>query len=137
MIRLLPALILAAAAPATSDDTVLGRWKTETHNGIVDIHRCGASICGRIVTSDNMRAQPDMKDVNNKDAASRSRPLRNLEILKGFTWGDGAWSGGTIYNAEDGRTYSAKITPIDANRLKLRGCVFVPVCKTQVWTRVR
>ncbi|WP_375382575.1 DUF2147 domain-containing protein [uncultured Sphingomonas sp.] len=134
--RLLPALLLAAAAPVAPSDTVVGRWKTETHNGIVDIQRCGASICGRIVTSDNMRAQPDMKDANNKDAASRGRSLHNLEILKGFTWSDGVWSGGTIYNAEDGRTYSAKITPIDANQLKLRGCVFVPVCKTQVWTRV-
>ena len=136
MVHSLPAL-LAVAAAAAPGDGVVGRWKTETHNGIVDIQRCGASICGRILTADNMRAQPDLRDTNDKDVALRSRPLRNLQILSGFTWGDGAWSGGTIYNAEDGRTYSAKITLIDADRIKLRGCVFVPLCKTQVWTRVR
>ena len=34
---------LLAGAPATAD-TVIGRWKTETHNAIVEISRCGASI---------------------------------------------------------------------------------------------
>ena len=38
---------------------------------------------------------------------------------------------------DDGKTYKAKVTPIDANTLKVRGCVFVPLCKTQTWTRVR
>ncbi len=139
MIRPSLALILVAASapPSVPGDGVVGRWKTEVHNGIVEIQRCGASICGRILTADNMRAQPDLRDANDKDVALRNRPLRNLQILGGFTWSDGAWSGGTIYNAEDGRIYSAKITPIDADRLKLRGCVFVPVCKTQTWTRVR
>ena len=41
------------------------------------------------------------------------------------------------YSAEDGKTYSGKITPLGANQLKLRGCVFFPLCKTQTWTRVR
>jgi len=39
--------------------------------------------------------------------------------------------------SDDGKTYKATVTPIDANTLKVRGCIFVPLCKTQTWTRVR
>ena len=48
-----------------------------------------------------------------------------------------AWTGGTVYNPDDGRTYSGKITPVDVNHLKLRGCVFYPLCKTETWTRIQ
>ncbi|MEV9291095.1 hypothetical protein AB0178_27290 [Klebsiella pneumoniae] len=29
------------------------------------------------------------------------------------------------------------MTPVGTDQLKLRGCVFFPLCKTQTWTRVR
>ena len=82
-------------------------------------------------------ANPALKDANNKDEKLRDRALKGVTMLQGFTQSDGMWDGGTIYNAEDGRIYKARITPVDANTLKLRGCVFVPLCKTQTWTRVR
>jgi uncharacterized protein (DUF2147 family) len=130
-------LLLLAPAPVAAADPVVGRWKTETRGGVVEIQRCGPSVCGRLLTSEHLRTNPNLRDANNKDAALRSRPLRNLQILSGFRWSGGAWDGGRIYNAEDGRTYTAKITVTDPNTLKLRGCVFVPLCKTQTWTRVR
>jgi uncharacterized protein (DUF2147 family) len=128
---------LLAGAPASAD-TVLGRWKTETHNAIVEISRCGASICGKVVTSDAIRANPAMKDSKNANAALRNRPVQGMLMLNGFKHdGAGVWSSGQVYNAEDGKTYSGKITPLGANQLKLRGCVFFPLCKTQTWTRAR
>lgn len=128
---------LLAAAPAPAADAAIGRWKTETRNGIVEIQRCGASICGRLVTSELLRQQPDLKDGRNQNPALRNRPLRGLLLISGFTADGDAWSGGQIYNPDDGKTYKAKVTPVDANTLKVRGCVFVPLCKTQTWTRVR
>jgi uncharacterized protein (DUF2147 family) len=123
--------------PAEQPTGIAGRWKTETRGGVVEIQRCGTSICGRIVSSDAIRTNPALADTRNTNAALRNRPLRGLQILSGFTAGsDGVWSNGTIYNAEDGKTYSARITPAGPNQLKLRGCVFVPFCKTQTWTRV-
>ena len=135
---ILIAAALLAGAPAPAADIVLGRWKTETHNAIVEISRCGASICGRILTSDALRANPAMKDTKNAAPALRSRPIQGMQMLSGFKADkDGVWSSGQVYNAEDGKTYSGKITPVGANQLKLRGCVFFPLCKTQTWTRVR
>lgn len=130
-------LMALAASAAASPDAVVGRWKTETRNGIVDIARCGPSLCGKVVASDGIAANPNLKDVNNKDARLRGRQMKGLQILSGFTHADGVWDGGTIYNGEDGKTYKARITPVDANTLRLRGCIFVPLCKNQTWTRVR
>lgn len=130
-------MLFAAFLAAPSADTVIGQWMTETRHGIVNIQRCGSSICGTLMTSDGIKANPTLKDVNNKDEKLRDRQLKGLTLLEGFTQSDGLWDGGTIYNAEDGRVYKARITPVDADHLKLRGCVFVPFCKTQTWTRVR
>ena len=130
-------LMALAVAAGASPDAIVGRWKTETRNGIVEITRCANSLCGKLLTSDGIAANPAIKDVNNKDEKQRGRALKNLQILGGFSYKDGVWNDGTIYNAEDGKTYDARITPVDANTLKLRGCIFVPLCKNQTWTRVR
>ena len=130
------AILFAAVLAAPSADSVIGRWKTETRNGIVEIRHCGSSICGTLLTSDGLRADPALKDINNKDEAQRGRKLQGITMLQGFSRSDGLWDGGSIYNAEDGRIYKARITPVDVDHLKLRGCVFVPFCKTQTWTRV-
>jgi len=130
-------LSMLAAAAAMSPDAAVGRWRTETRNGIVEVERCGASICGRLVSSDGLRTNPNMLDINNKDAALRSRRLLNLQLLGGFTRGSGEWTGGTIYNGDDGGTYRATVTPIDADHLKVKGCIIWPLCKSQTWTRVR
>ncbi len=130
-------IALAMAAAPVSPDVVVGHWKTETRNGIVEIARCGPSICGKLLSSDGIAANPNLADVNNKEPSLRTRKLKGLQMLNGFTLADGAWTGGNIYNAEDGKTYGAKITMVDANTLKLRGCIFVPLCKNQVWHRVR
>ena len=134
MILMLAALALGATPPPA--DSVIGKWKTETRGGVVEILRCGPSICGRIVTSDKLRTDPGFKDANNSNPALRNRPLRGLQILGGFAQQGGGWVGGKVYNAEDGKTYNAEITPAGADQLKLRGCVFKPFCKTQTWTRL-
>jgi len=78
-----------------------------------------------------------MRDINNKDANLRSRKLMNLQIISGFTRESDGWSGGSIYNGEDGGTYKATVTPIDADHLKVKGCIIWPLCKSQTWTRIR
>jgi uncharacterized protein (DUF2147 family) len=128
--------VAAVPAFAAGPDTVLGKWHTPSKNGVVEISRCGASICGVLVESDNIRINPDLRDVNNKDEAKRNRRLKGLQILGGFESDAGKWSRGRIYNPEDGGTYKATITPDGANTLKLKGCIVWPLCKTETWTRI-
>ena len=134
---LLSLTAMALAAAGANADTVIGRWQTQTRGGVVEIQKCGASVCGRVLTSEKLRTNPALTDQANRDPKLRNRPLKNLLILQGFSQDGAAWGGGTIYNAEDGKTYSAKLTPEGPDTLKVRGCVFVPLCKTQTWTRIR
>ena len=131
------AALAATPAFAANPDVAVGKWRTPSRHGVVDISPCGASLCGRLIESDNIRTNSDLRDVNNKEAAKRSRKLKDLQILGGFTRGSTAWNGGTIYNPEDGGTYKATITPAGADTLKLKGCIVWPLCKTQTWTRIR
>lgn len=132
--------VLAAACLASSPllaGDVTGLWQTPTKSGQVEISKCGASLCGRLVSSEGIKADPGLTDKNNSDAALRGRRLKGLTILTGFSGGPKEWTGGSIYNADDGRTYSASITLVNDDTLKLRGCVIAPLCKTQTWTRLR
>src|SRR5690606_19953122 len=108
----LTALAVAAAAlaaPALAGDPT-GLWQTPTNGGQVRIERCGNALCGTLVTSAAIRANPGQLDVKNKDEAQRSRTLRGLRMLSGFTGGPTEWRGGSVYNPEDGGTYRGTIT---------------------------
>ena len=62
-----------------------------------------------------------------------------IELLTGFVAdGPGKWSGGRIYNPEDGKTYKCKLTLQDDGTLKVRGYVGLSIFgKTQIWRRLR
>lgn len=126
----------ALAGPAFAAD-VTGLWATPTNGGQVEIARCGNSLCGKLVTSNQIKTNAALKDERNKDAAQRARTLKGLQMLYNFTGGPAKWTGGTVYNPDDGGTYSGMIEMVSDNQLKLKGCVVAPLCKTQVWNRVR
>ena len=131
------ALIMAVAlSGGVSADSMTGQWRTETRNGVVEIEACGETICARLIRSTGLDANPALTDLNNSDPKLRGRPLKGLLITRGFAFHQGAWSGGEIYNAQDGHTYRATITPIDSNHLNVRGCIFAPLCRTETWTRL-
>ena len=127
--------IAGSASAQTADPT--GLWQTPTNGGQVRISRCGQALCGVLVTSDHIRANPNVQDEHNSDRAQRSRTLRNLPMLRGFTGGPTEWTNGSVYNPADGRTYRGTITMQGDNTLRLRGCVVAPLCKTQTWTRIQ
>jgi len=127
---------LAVSAPAFAQD-VTGLWQTQTNGGQVEISRCGNSLCGKLVTSNHIKADPAVKDVKNKDASLRGRTLKNMQMLYDFTGGPSKWTGGKVYNAADGGTYSGTITLVSASELKLKGCIVAPLCKTEKWTRIK
>ena len=137
--KIFAAAVLAAsalAAPALAGDPT-GLWQTPTNGGQVRIARCGQALCGTLVTSDHIRADPNQRDARNKDESQRGRTLRGLPMLSGFTGGPTEWRGGSVYNPADGGTYRGTITMTNDNSLRLRGCIVAPLCKTQTWTRIQ
>lgn len=135
------AIAAGVAGPALADEGVVGTWATEGGKSHVEISRCGSHLCGEIVwlQEPNDAAGKPKVDRNNPDQALRDRPIIGLPLLNGFVAGSepGTWEDGTIYNPEDGETYSCTMTLLDDGRLRVRGYVGLPIFgKSQVWTRV-
>ena len=131
---------LSLGLPAWSEG-VIGTWATDEDKSHVEIAPCGLKFCGVIVwlkeplDDDGKRKH----DANNPDKNLRDRPIVGLPLLVNFvasTEGN-VWEGGTIYNPEDGKTYSCTLTLLNSETLKVRGFVGLPLFgKTQIWKRV-
>jgi len=128
-------LIPLASAARAAEATPTGDWLIEDATARVRISACGADLCGNVSW---IQAGAPTVDANNPDEAKRSRPLLGSAVLLGLRpTGPSQWTG-SLYNAEDGRTYTGKLTIVDENHVKVAGCVLGGlICKSQTWTRVK
>lgn len=129
---LLPPISSALAADAT------GVWATKEGKSHVRISPCGDKLCGEIIwlKEPNGEDGKPKTDRNNIDDSLRSRPIIGLQMLSGFVPdGENEWENGTIYNPEDGKTYTSKMELVNPSTLEVKGCVLM-FCQTQSWTRV-
>ena len=131
-------LTLFSASYAMAADAIdpTGLWLTENKRSVIEIKKCPQGICGNI----HWVIQGGMKtDSKNPDETKRNTPMCGLPILWGFTQNSKnlkVWESGRIYKADEGDTYHATVSVIDANKLYLRGYVGIPLLgKTQYWTR--
>ncbi len=130
------AALALAATPLAAAEPIEGRWVTAEKDAIVQISDCGRSICGRIAKFLVTPPQgADQRDVNNRDAAKRSRKLLGMAILTGFTEDEDSWRG-EIYDPNNGKTYRSIVRRRGPDRLEVKGCIG-PFCQTQVWQRAR
>ncbi|KPA34764.1 PF09917 family protein [Leptospira interrogans] len=116
----------------------------------VDVHKCGAKICGKIVwlkeptyPADSKEGTPGSPkiDVHNKDESLRTRPILGLVFLTGFSYeGEQIWTGGRVYDPKGGKTYDGRLTLRNADTLDLKGGYkvgFMMIGKESTWTRVK
>ncbi len=75
-------------------------------------------------------------DEKNKDISKRTRPLMGSMILWGFKKNKKIWENGMIYAADKGKTYHGTLKWIDAETLRVKGCVSF-ICKSQIWKRAQ
>ena len=128
------ALAALAAAPLSAAAPVQGRWVTEEKDAVIAIAPCGAKLCGRIAKFLVPPPQGvDQRDVNNKDAAKRSRKLMGMPVLTGFVEDGDEWRG-SIYDPKSGKTYRSIIQRKGNNLLTVKGCIG-PFCQTQTWRK--
>jgi len=134
----LAAVLCAAHAAivwgASADSSLTGRWLTEPRDGIIEIRQLAdGSYQGQIVGG----STPQRVDARNPDPARRQQLLLGQVILTGMRPdGDDAWSGGTIYEPDSGRTWRCHLELIDRDHLKVRGFLGISLLgRSQVWTR--
>jgi uncharacterized protein (DUF2147 family) len=131
----------AGDAAASTSSSPIGVWATEGASSHIKIADCGGKLCGSLTwLKEPLNKEGKEKvDSENPDPSLQSRKLLGLPLLDGFVAdGDGTvWGGGTIYNPDDGKTYSCKLTMLDAKTMKVRGYIGISLFgKTQVWNRV-
>jgi uncharacterized protein (DUF2147 family) len=132
-----------AFVPASADaDKLTGVWEPSNGKVKVKIDKIGDKYYGRIVwlrePIDPLTKKPKV-DKNNPDSKLRNTPLKGYRLLKDFTYsGNNEWSEGTIYDPENGNTYSCTIKMTDENTLDIRGYIGISALgRTDIWKRLK
>jgi uncharacterized protein (DUF2147 family) len=123
------------AAPAQAAQSINGRYVTEDGAALVEVAPCGGKTCGRIVRVLKHSPGAAATDVNNKNAALRSRTIVGMPVLSEFTDGGSDWRG-RIYDPRNGKTYKSIVSRNPDGTLKVQGCIAF-ICKTQTWRPAR
>lgn len=129
-----------SAAHAEEANPILGRWATSGFGSIVEIEVCeeaGETYCGTIrwLWEDKGKDGRARRDEKNPDPALRDRPLVGVELLRDLREEEpGVFTGGKVYNPDDGRTYSGSVR-LEGEALILKGCALGLFCQSQTWRR--
>jgi uncharacterized protein (DUF2147 family) len=132
---LLLGIVASPAAVAAND--AKGVWRLKDGRVTVRVNSCGSNLCGFVVALAEplSKAGKPKVDHENPDPVLRSRPIIGLQILTGMRPdGQNRWRG-TIYNADDGRTYSSYMRLKGEGTMQVKGCVG-PFCKTMTFQRL-
>jgi uncharacterized protein (DUF2147 family) len=133
LIALLP-LATSAQAAADPRQLIVGNWLTADRGGIIQISLApDGSYVGRIAGGN----QPGRLDTRNPEESLRGRSLLGAILLRDLHYdGEGKWSGGLIYDPNNGHTYHCNAQLVTPNELKLRGYLgFSLIGRNELWTR--
>jgi len=131
---------LTGSAQKHKADDIVGTWLNQEATGKITIFKEGEKYFGKLVwlrtPLDSISGLP-RTDKENPDVKLKSTPLIGLVNLKNFVFdGKDEWSGGTIYDPKNGKTYKCYIHFESANRLKIRGYIGVSLLgRNTFWTK--
>jgi len=122
---------------------ITGIWLEEEGQSKIEIFSLetkeGTMFGGRIIwLQEPLTEKGERKlDKENPNPELRKKPILGLLIMKKLKYKKyGYWSGGSIYDARSGKTYSLEVSMDKKNILKLRGYLGISLIgKTTTWTR--
>lgn len=133
--------LMMAALSASAADGAVGRWKTiDDKTGkvksIVEITKAGnGTLTGKVV--DILHSDKGPNPICDEcDGANKNKPVKGMTILWNLKAdGSNAWSGGTILDPANGKTYKSKMKlQTGGTKLDVSGCVAF-ICRAQTWVR--
>lgn len=133
-IGMLAALALCGFAGSASAGEPTGFWLVADGNARIRIGPCADAYWGVI----DWAVKPQELDIHNPDPAKRNRTVVGIPILLAMkASGPDEWSG-EVYNAQNGKTYMAKISLLNPDELKITGCVLGGLfCGGETWARAK
>jgi len=123
MKKIIYLMVLLVIAPLFA---IEGLYLTTDDKSVIQVYKQNDAYFGKIVWLKNP-IDPDTllpkEDKNNPKQASKSDPILGLKLLKNFTQTDeNVWENGTIYDPDNGKTYSCIIKK-EGKILKVRGFI--------------
>lgn len=127
-------LVAMSAIPMTAQQTtaITGSWITDDGETRIEIFERGGRFYGKIAAlkypfyekgeEKGMDGRPRV-DLKNPDRSLRTRPLSGLEIFYGFSESGGKYTGGKIYDPDEGKTYDCELWVDGSGDLNVRGFI--------------
>ncbi|HNS17158.1 MAG TPA: DUF2147 domain-containing protein [Bacteroidales bacterium] len=131
---------LSVSGQVVKANDILGFWLNEEKDARIEITVTNGRFFGKIVWLEEPNEDNGLPKVDeeNPDPALQKRPIMGLEILKDFVFDKDEWSGGTIYDPDNGKTYKCTVKKGSATVLNIRGYIgkeWMGLGRTTVWTR--
>ena len=116
-----------------NSNAILGEWNTPKKDAKILIYKQGEKYYGKISWGN----EPGRKDDKNPDPALRNKELAGAILLKDFSFdGKEKWKDGTVYDPNNGKTYSCVLKLKDTKTLEVRGYVGISLFgRTDLFTR--
>lgn len=116
-------------------DDIIGTYMTPENKAMVEVSKKDNKYYGKFLWTKT----EGKLDINNPIASEKTKPLKGMEFLKSFTFDNkSTWNNGTIYDPENGKTYSCKITADEKGNLSVRGFIGVSLLgRTSVFIKVK
>ncbi|MDB5560246.1 MAG: hypothetical protein JWQ36_3180 [Enterovirga sp.] len=124
------ASLLFAGAAAAEGGRITGVWLTENGDSKIRISPCGKAYCGTVVW-----AKTNGLDQNNPDPALRKRAIVGMPLTRDMRPA-GSRFAGSMYNPENGKTYSVTMQVSGSSKLEVEGCVLGFLCGGESWSRL-
>ena len=119
---------------------VVGKWKLDNGTAIVEVYKSGDVYNGKIVWLQNPTEADGTPSVDDKnpDVKLRTRKLLGLNMLSGLKKSGSEYTGGSIYDPNNGKTYNCSMK-VEGDVLKVRGSLDKRglVGRTMDWHRVK
>lgn len=134
--------LLFASSALAQEASPVGRWttiddETKKPRSVIAIYEENGKLFGKI---EKLFREPNEEPnpvCDKCEGALKNQPILGMVILKDLKKDDDEWTGGTILDPGNGKTYKAKIAVEDGGKkLKVRGYIGLSLIgRTQRWVR--
>ncbi|REG26511.1 uncharacterized protein DUF2147 [Archangium gephyra] len=134
--------LLFATNALAQAPSALGRWttiddETKKPKSIVTIYEEGGKLYGKIEKLFREPTEEQNPLCDKCEGTLKNQPILGMVILRDLKKDGNEWSGGTILDPANGKTYKVKLAIEDGGKkLKVRGFIGIALIgRTQYWMR--
>ncbi|MEX0812046.1 MAG: DUF2147 domain-containing protein [Chitinophagales bacterium] len=118
-------ILSSTALSQPAEELLEGHWQNEEESMVIEFYEKNDLWHARIVAiEDSLDRYGDKKrDIYNTDASMRARKIIGIDYLYGLKYKENSkkWTGGTLYNYQNGNTYNAIMNMDEDENLYIKG----------------